>query len=245
MLCCVSALLHKLEYDLKVACGADNDDMQFSLDHSHAEDLNIRTLGRCVRTRLYFTSESHLYTLLNVLMYSGTPPDYKDSCLSEEGRRIVQETAELSYLTQITIRLFDTPSKDINDPERFRCEISFSPGALDDETDIIPFPVVLKNDISCAKMLESLKMSIAAGKSQCNTPKLAGLSLKMDQEGGVQLGCPPTTPEKLTAGSQDWAGTSYTVCVHRGSAYPPNSPISRHRAIIHCSRVLNDIIPHE
>lgn len=186
--------------------------MKFALDPTHAEDLNIRTLGRCVRTRLYFTSESHLYTLLNVLMYSGTSPDYKDSCLSPEGRKIIEETAELSYLTQITIRLFDIPSKDISDPDRFRCEISFSPGALDVASEVIPPPVVLNKHINCNQMLQSLKASIAAGKSQSSTPKLGlGLGLGLDMKelrGGIGAGggggggvVPPTTPEKQSASS--------------------------------------------
>lgn len=42
-------------------------DMRYQLDLSHVEDLPINSLGRRVRTRLYFTSESHLHTFLNVL----------------------------------------------------------------------------------------------------------------------------------------------------------------------------------
>ena len=164
-----------------------------------------------MRTRLYFTSESHLYTLLNVLMYSGTAPEYKDSCLSEEGRRIVEETAELSYLTQITIRLFDIPSKDIHDPLRFRCEISFSPGALDEASEVIPPPVVLNKHINCAQMLHNLNMPIAAGKSQSGTPKVGrplSPAIGTEKEGvkeGVKEGsapCPPSASEKQKQESQ-------------------------------------------
>jgi hypothetical protein len=149
-------------------------------------------------------------------MYSGTAPEYKDSCLclSEEGRRIVEETAELSYLTQITIiRLFDIPSKDIHDSPRFRCEISFSPGALDEASEVIPLHVVLNKHINCAQMLHNLNMPIAAGKSQSGTPKVGrplspAIGTEKEKEGvkeGVKEGsapCPPSASEKQKQESQ-------------------------------------------
>ena len=63
------ALLEKIKYDLKVTRSDTTHDMRYMLDHSHADDLEINSLGRVVRTRLYFTSESHMHTLLNVLRY--------------------------------------------------------------------------------------------------------------------------------------------------------------------------------
>lgn len=74
-----------------------------------------------MRTRLYFTSESHLHTLLNVLRY---PSDGKACAFSPEGLKLLDETQELSYLTQVIIRLFE----DRIDPSKFRCEILLSPG---------------------------------------------------------------------------------------------------------------------
>ncbi|CAN0545937.1 unnamed protein product, partial [Ectocarpus sp. 12 AP-2014] len=63
------ALLDKIKYDLLIAMMDSEVDMRYQLDLSHVHDLPINSLGRRVRTRLYFTSESHLHTLLNVLRY--------------------------------------------------------------------------------------------------------------------------------------------------------------------------------
>jgi inositol hexakisphosphate/diphosphoinositol-pentakisphosphate kinase len=103
----------------------DQEHQGYTLDHSHAQDLAINSLNRMVRTRLYFTSESHLHSLLNVLRY---PPDGSPCALDEDGRRHIEQCSELSYLTQVVFRLFQSKQ----DPQRFRCEILFTPGAIDD-----------------------------------------------------------------------------------------------------------------
>ncbi len=107
------ALLEKIKYDLTVSQSDTLTDMRYHLDHSHAEDLEINSLGRAVRTRLYFTSESHLHTLLNVLRFPGAD---EDCAISSEGLRELDEVNELSYLTQIIIRLF----VDRLEPTKFR-----------------------------------------------------------------------------------------------------------------------------
>jgi inositol hexakisphosphate/diphosphoinositol-pentakisphosphate kinase len=92
-------------------------------------DLPINTMGRRVRTRLYFTSESHLHTLVNVLRFPSPGAGGYPCPLSKKGRDIVSAASELCYLTQIVIRLFENIEKDVSDPKRFRIEIFFSPGA--------------------------------------------------------------------------------------------------------------------
>ena len=148
-------LVQKIMNDLKVAIsGGTQNDMAFELDHSHGDDLRIRTPGRRVRTRLYFTSESHLYTLLNVLMYL---PEEGAAVVSRRGMRVLDKTSELAYLTQISIRLFDIQSKGVDDPERFKCEISFSPGAATDpctdKSGSVSPSVTLTKSINCSDLL--------------------------------------------------------------------------------------------
>ena len=122
MMC--QALLEKIQHDIHAGV-VSGDERGFMLDHSHADDLEINTPDRLVRTRLYFTSESHLHTLLNVLRY---PKDKKTCVVSPEGNAVVTTCAELSYLTQIVFRLYESKSA----PGTFRCDISFSAGATSD-----------------------------------------------------------------------------------------------------------------
>jgi hypothetical protein len=105
--------------------GKDENSMLYKLDSSHAEDLQINSLGRCVRTRLYFTSESHLHTILNVFRY---PKLDSQHSLSKESLEILNNIMNVSYLSQFVIRLFE----DRKDPNKYHCELSFSSGVTDD-----------------------------------------------------------------------------------------------------------------
>ena len=42
------ALLEKIKYDLRVSRSSTTQDMRFLLDHSHADDLEINSLGTCI-----------------------------------------------------------------------------------------------------------------------------------------------------------------------------------------------------
>eukprot|EP00985_Skeletonema_marinoi_P012905 scaffold6316_cov113-Skeletonema_marinoi.AAC.6 len=95
----------------------------------YSADLPINSMGRRVRSRLYFTSESHLHSMLNVLRFESTKENSVPSPLSERGRKILANASELCYLTQVVIRLFEDTQKPSEDPKRFRVEILFSPGA--------------------------------------------------------------------------------------------------------------------
>lgn len=131
------ALLEKIKYDLIIARANDQFDVRYNLDLDHAPDLPINSIGRRVRSRLYFTSESHLHTLLNVLRF---PEEGQPCCFTEEGIRVIENTSELCYLTHVVLRMFEDFDKEEDDPRRFRIEILFSPGVT-----AHPYPADLPN----------------------------------------------------------------------------------------------------
>ncbi|EJK58180.1 hypothetical protein THAOC_21718, partial [Thalassiosira oceanica] len=120
-----NTLLDKINYDLTIARTDNQVDMRYLINMDYSADLPINSMGRRVRSRLYFTSESHLHSLLNVLRFPSIVP----SPLSWQGQQILQDASELCYLTQVVIRLFEDTQKPNDDPKRFRVEILFSPGA--------------------------------------------------------------------------------------------------------------------
>ena len=129
-----SSLLEKIRFDLHIARTDNKTDMRYMINMDYSADLPINTMGRRIRTRLYFTSESHLHTLINVLRFAFngdrcTGDDCTSPVLSPYGMNLLNQSKEVCYLTQIVIRLFEDTSRGIEDPRRFRVEILFSAGA--------------------------------------------------------------------------------------------------------------------
>jgi inositol hexakisphosphate/diphosphoinositol-pentakisphosphate kinase len=101
---------------------------QYRLDPKYA---NVRTPERHVRTRLYFTSESHIHSLINILWYCHLDDSLKGEpgLVSNEGLQRISEIKELDYLTHIVLRMFENTAVPLEDPKRFRIELMFSNGA--------------------------------------------------------------------------------------------------------------------
>mmetsp|Transcript_13732 Transcript_13732/g.24396 ORF Transcript_13732/g.24396 Transcript_13732/m.24396 type:complete len:1129 (+) Transcript_13732:620-4006(+) len=97
----------------------DGADTFHRLDKRHARSLGIKSSDRMVRTRLYFTSESHLHSLLNVLRYAAAKSvgvaaseiEMDIPKLTEEAMESINEIGELNYLTHIVFRLFELKPK--------------------------------------------------------------------------------------------------------------------------------------
>lgn len=111
-------------------------DLQRNIEEMGNESVNrlnpqysygVSSPGRHVRTRLYFTSESHVHSLLTVLRSGGLV----DVMTDEQWRRAMEYismVSELNYMSQVVIMLYEDPTKDPCSEERFHVELHFSPG---------------------------------------------------------------------------------------------------------------------
>lgn len=111
-------------------------DLQRNIEEVENESVNrlnpryshgVTSPGRHVRTRLYFTSESHIHSLLTVLRSGGLV----DVMTDEQWRRAMEYisiVSELNYMSQIVIMLYEDPTKNVLSEERFHVELHFSPG---------------------------------------------------------------------------------------------------------------------
>ncbi|XP_070041735.1 inositol hexakisphosphate and diphosphoinositol-pentakisphosphate kinase VIP2-like isoform X2 [Nicotiana tomentosiformis] len=106
----------------------EDKETKYRLDPKYA---NVRTPERHVRTRLYFTSESHIHSLMNVLRYCNL-----DESLHEEASLVCDnaldrlfKTKELDYMSYIVLRMFENTEVALEDPKKFRIEMTFSRGA--------------------------------------------------------------------------------------------------------------------
>ena len=81
-----------------------------------------------VKTRFYFTSQSHLYALFNSIIYA------ENSFLVDDKKDInpIWKIFDLDYCSHIVFRLFENFNVKENDDKRYRIEIDISPGANKD-----------------------------------------------------------------------------------------------------------------
>ncbi|XP_072480870.1 inositol hexakisphosphate and diphosphoinositol-pentakisphosphate kinase 1 isoform X3 [Notamacropus eugenii] len=118
--------------------------IQLDLQRTH-EDESVNKLhplysrgvlspGRHVRTRLYFTSESHVHSLLSVFRYGGLLDESQD-VQWQRALAYLSAISELNYMTQIVIMLYEDNTQDPSSEERFHVELHFSPGVKGVEED--------------------------------------------------------------------------------------------------------------
>jgi len=106
-------MLHKLRRDLIAGMNEASHEGErvHTLDPSVTD---VKTPQRHVRTRLYFTSESHIHSLFNVLRWGSEVTESAKSIFSDVARAKFDEM-EVGYLTHIVFRVLhrkrDTSSR--------------------------------------------------------------------------------------------------------------------------------------
>ncbi len=94
----------------------------------------MKSHWRHVRSHLYFTSASHMYTLLNTLKLG------VDSILIDESDKSVKDSLDgilrLDFMSHFVFRLFENLNVDESDPSRFNLEIMVNRGAVTDPEQI-------------------------------------------------------------------------------------------------------------
>ena len=114
--------------DLK--CLESEEQNYFGLDKNKLDKGEIKSAWRHVKTKIYFTSQSHLYSLLNTLIYSMNS-FLVDNDEKNEANKI-WSVFDLDYCSHIVFRLFENYNVDKKSKERYRIEIIVSPGANND-----------------------------------------------------------------------------------------------------------------
>ncbi|XP_048580852.1 inositol hexakisphosphate and diphosphoinositol-pentakisphosphate kinase 2 isoform X2 [Nematostella vectensis] len=117
-------LLRKIQGDLK---HADTEDTHTRLNPEYSQ--SVITPHRHVRTRLYFTSESHVHSIINALRYGKMFESENQDAQWKRAIDFLSEIPELHYMTQIVLMLYEDPTADLQSDNRFHIELHFSSGA--------------------------------------------------------------------------------------------------------------------
>ena len=100
------------------------------LETKFSYDINNvnKNSDKLVKTRFYFTSQSHLYSLLTTIIYGFNSflVDDKDK------ENQIWKIFDLDYCSHIIFLLFENLNVEKNDSKRYRIEIIVSPGANKD-----------------------------------------------------------------------------------------------------------------
>ncbi|CAI4221685.1 unnamed protein product [Auanema sp. JU1783] len=117
-------LLKKIKSDLhRCLESSEEDESQTRLDPRASQ--GIATPLRHVRTRLYFTSESHIHTMMNLIRYGGLCS--VDDRKWQRAMNFLSGVTEFNYMTQVVLMVYED-SRAESGQDRFHIELLFSPG---------------------------------------------------------------------------------------------------------------------
>lgn len=198
-------LLIKIRDDLDLARGLDLHST-YRLNPSYASDKQkIKSTHRSVRTRLYFTSESHLHTLLNVLRF-GRPDCPVPAPVGDEAKKWIEGIPEFCYMTHFVVRVFERFQFAKTDPQRYRLEISLSPGAdqdplsfdMDHQLDVAPLKIISRDGLACQELVDYLDDTIAFAEKNELAERSKSRSKSPESVASSPEGSQASTPAKRT-----------------------------------------------
>ena len=145
-------LLRKMQSDLNHVLSNESSDINHRLDPRLSKHIVI-TPSRHVRTRLYFTSESHIHCMINILRYGGLfGVRLASICVSiilycvqciymyictwsqdnpeaqSKGWMKLSATPDLNFLSQIVLMLFEDESEPLDSPCRYYVNLHIGSG---------------------------------------------------------------------------------------------------------------------
>lgn len=125
-----STMLHKIHDDMLAGMATESHERErvHRIDTSALSGTeSINTPQRHVRTRLYFTSESHIFSLFNVLRWGGEATDGVTSIFNDECRAKF-DAMEPCYLTHLVFRVLLRRGADPESPNSYTVQVLVSPG---------------------------------------------------------------------------------------------------------------------
>jgi len=132
-------LLHKIHADLETASEIESDgskdgsNVDTRLDAEFIEISEnvpfIKTPRRHIRSRIYFTSESHLHSLVNVLKHA-TGQTHKEPLIPTSKFDRIGAHMVHKYCSHVVLRLWELPRYPPGDPRRWRVDLCYGPGAM-------------------------------------------------------------------------------------------------------------------
>ncbi len=108
-----------------------------------------------IKTRVYFTSESHLHTVVSALRFinvqgiagEGGKGKKSKGIFDSDEQKAIDNMPEFDYLTQIVVKVFEDKTARLHSPERFFVQIGLSPGVAGDAM------VLGKKHLDCQPMI--------------------------------------------------------------------------------------------
>ena len=127
----IKPLLKKIRNDLLwINPNSSNKNEGCLLETKFSYDINNvnKNSDKLVKTRFYFTSQSHLYSLLNTILYG-----FNSFLVDDKNKENqIWKIFDLDYCSHIIFLLFENLNVEKNDSKRYRIEIIVSPGANKD-----------------------------------------------------------------------------------------------------------------